>query len=274
MDIPKGNLKADLVYKNTSNKELMLTFLPPITEKYENAPVYFIITGGGWQVAKRQSMFVHSAQSVEALRIEGFAVVSIDYRVYDDGVVMSDIITDCFDAARYIAHFADVLKIDKDCFVLSGHSAGAHLALMLSYAPENQFKGDYEFDDAFNVKAVAAMSPPTILHDLSGHNMILDRQYAGCDTKEERERTSPVTYVTDSCPATLLCAGTSDYLVFAKSSENLYKLLKENDVSCDLKLSVGGGHLFEKIHNSIEPSISMAQMQDEIVNFILKHMER
>ena len=114
MDIPKGNFKQDLVYKNTAPRDLMLTFLPPLKQKYEKAPVYFIIPGGGWHSEERQSMIDFSAQSVEALRNEGFAVISIDYRVVGEGAVMRDIVTDCFDAARYAAHFADVFKIDKE----------------------------------------------------------------------------------------------------------------------------------------------------------------
>ena len=105
MDIPRGQIKEDLVYKNTPQRDLMLTFLPPIKRRYEKAPVYFIIPGGGWHHEERQSMIEFSIQSVEALRNEGFAVVSIDYRVCGEGVVMSEIIADCFDAARYIAHY-------------------------------------------------------------------------------------------------------------------------------------------------------------------------
>ena len=275
MDIPKESKKADLVYKNTSQRDLMLTFLPPTKKKYEKAPVYFIIPGGGWHIEERQSMIDFSAQSVEALRKEGFAVVSIDYRVCGEGVVMREIITDCFDSVRYISHFADVFEVDKEKFVLSGHSAGAHLALMISYASKELFKGDYVFDDSFSVKSVAAMSPPTILYDNTTNNLRdLSDVFKECDTKDEREKTSPITYVTQNCPSTLLCAGTSDYIVFANSSEKLYEQLKESDVLCELKLSIGGGHCFERIHNSLEPSISMKQIQDSIVEFILENLEK
>ena len=275
MDIPKGQLKADLVYKNTPQKDLMLTFLPPTQKIYEKSPVYFIIPGGGWHTETRQSMLDFSADSVEALRKEGFAVVSIDYRVCGDGVVMREIITDCFDAARYIAHFADVLKVDKDSFVLSGHSAGAHLALMLAYALEETFKGDFEFDDKFSVKSVAAMSPPTVLYDSSTNNLRdMSDAFKGCDTKVERKKMSPITYVTQNCPPTLLCAGTSDYLVFSNSSEKIYEKLVTNGVECELQLSVGGGHCFEKINADVEPSIAMDEMQQIITEFILKNMEQ
>ena len=274
MDIPKGSRKADLVYKNTPQRELMLTFLPPTEKKYKKAPVYFIIPGGGWHVVTRQSMIDISEISVEELRNEGFAVVSIDYRVCGEGVVMREIITDCFDAARYISHFADILGVDKNCFVLSGHSAGAHLALMLSYTPEACFKGEYDFNDDFSIKAVAAMSAPTMLYDNNTNNLrdICDA-FIGCDTIEERKQMSPMSYVSELCTPTFLCAGTSDYLVFSKSSERLYENLQECNVSCELKLSVGGGHSFEKMHKDIVPSIEMEELQRMITSFILQYAE-
>lgn len=275
MDIPKGQEKADLVYKSTPQRELLLTFLPPLKQKYEKAPVYFIIPGGGWHVEERQSMIDFSEISVEALRNEGFSVVSIDYRVCGEGGVMREIITDCFDAARYIAHFADIFKIDKESFIVSGHSAGAHLALMLSYALPKDFKDDYEFDDNFKVKAVAVMNPPTILYDNMTTNIRdMSDVFKGCDTKEEREQMSPIFYVTPKCPPTLLCVGTSDYLVFSISSEKLYKKLKNNNVQAELKLSVGGGHCFEKINDDVEPSLSMNEIQTIITDFVLKYLDK
>lgn len=270
-----GNQKADLVYKNTPQKDLMLTFLPPTKKKYQKAPVYLIIPGGGWHCEERQSMIDFSIQSVETLRNEGFAVVSIDYRVCGEGVVMREIITDCFDAARYISHFAEVLEIDRNNFFLSGHSAGGHLALMLSYASKEYFESDYKFNDTFTVKAIAAMSAPTILYDDSTNNLRdLSDVFKGCNTKEEKEKMSPIYYVTSECPPTLLCAGTSDYLVFATSSEKLFEKLKECNVPCELKLSVGGWHSFEKVHNTVEPSINMEEMQNSITDFILHCMEK
>ena len=273
-ETPNGNEKADLLYKRTLNRNLMLTFLPPTEKRYEKAPVYFLIPGGGWHIENRQSMIDFSIQSVEILRKEGFAVVSIDYRVCSDGAVMSEMITDCFDAARYVAHFADILEIDKERFVVSGHSAGAHLALMLSYAPQEEFQGDYEWNDTFCVKAVAVMSPPVDLRDDTTNNLRnLGDAFVGTD-KGEKERTSPISYVTKHCPPTFLSAGTSDYLVFATSSEKLYQKLSDCGVQCKLLLSVGGGHCFEKIHDSIEPSVTMSDVQQEIARFMVTHIER
>ena len=275
MDFAKtwdGKSRLDLVYKKTPQRDLMLTFLPPIEKKYTKAPVYFLIPGGGWHVASRQSMIDFSAQSVEFLRKEGFAVVGVDYRVCKDGATMREMITDCFDGARYVAHFADALQIDKDRFVTSGHSAGGHLALMLAYAPQENFQSGYEFNDDFHVKVTAVMSPPTILHDNGMHNLRdIDDAFVGAE-KGEKEKNSPISYVTRGCPPTFLSAGTSDYLVFANSSEMLYQKLCGCGVECELVLSIGGGHCFEQIHGCLKPSISMEEVQDALSRFIMKHI--
>lgn len=265
--------RLDLIYKKTPQKDLMLTFLPPTLRKYEKAPIYFLIPGGGWHTETRQSMIDFSIESVENLRKQGFAVVSIDYRVHKDGVKMREIITDCFDAARYIAHFAENLAIDKECFVVSGHSAGAHLALMLAYAPSKNFQGDYDFTDTFHVKVVAVMSPPTILYDNSTNNLRdIEDLFVGAE-KDEKEFTSPISYITKDCPSTFLSAGTSDYLVFANSSEKLYQKLSNYDIKCELLLSIGGGHCFEQIHDSIQPSITMQEVQNAITRFVLENIK-
>ena len=271
MDIPKSNQKADYVYKNTPQRDLSLTFLPPEETAADKAPVYFLIPGGGWCVEERQSMIDFSIQSVNDLRKKGFAVVAVDYRTSNEGANMHEIVCDCFDAARYVAHYADVLGVDAKELYVSGHSAGAHLALMLSYAPEEAYREENSLEDKFAVKAVAAMSAPTILYDRLEHNLSgeLSSAFRGCDTAEERKKESPFTYASKDCPPTLLCAGTSDYLVSATASEHLMKELKDKGAVCEMILSVGGGHIFEKIHESVEPSVKMPEMQDAIRDYIL-----
>ncbi|MCR4692535.1 MAG: alpha/beta hydrolase [Firmicutes bacterium] len=268
--------EINFAYKREGERELNLTFLPPERMIYKSAPLYFIIPGGGWHMESRQSMIEFSDESVSVLRKNGFAVVSIDYRVTEDGTTnMYDILEDCFDAISYVCENSQKLGIDTDNVILSGHSAGAHLALMMAYAPHETFKHNYDFEDDFTVKCVAVMSAPTILYNDSTNNLRdMCEVFVGCDTKEEREFTSPITYVTPSCPPTLLCAGTSDDCVFASSSEKLYEKLKENNVTAEIKLSICGGHVFNRMQNGIEPSISMEEMQSHITDFILNFTKK
>ena len=263
---------ADLTYKKTGDSELKLTFLPPEKTVYKSAPLYFVIPGGGWHTETRQSMLDFSEESVSALRKRGFAAVSIDYRVTKDGVTnMYDILEDCFDALSYVCDNSVKLGIDADNVILSGHSAGAHLALMLGYCNPEKFSKNKK---NYTVKGIAAMSAPTVLYDKGTNNLAdsLKKAFKNCEYEKAAKDLSPIEYVKSDCPPTLLCAGTSDYLVFATSSEMLYKKLLENNAETDIMLSVCGGHSFEKVLDSIEPSIKMKDIQLKIAEFALSHI--
>ena len=252
----------------------MLTFLPPLSKIYEAAPLYFIIPGGGWHTEARQSMIDFSAESVSVLRRHGFAVVSIDYRVTKrDNANIYDILEDCFDALSYVCENSAELGIDTENVILSGHSAGAQLALMLGYADPARFSGHRR---QYTVRGIAAMSAPTMLYDSRTHNLSdsVAALLKNCDPGKAAREASPIEYVTKACPPTLLCAGTSDYLVFANSSEALYKKLSEAGAEADLILSVCGGHSFERVHEGIEPSVKMEEIQRKIADFALFHIEK
>ena len=258
----------DYLYKNINGREIYLTFLEPIKNIYEKAPVYFLIPGGGWHYATRQSMIECSDISVEQLRKKGFAVVSIDYRTYnDDKVLMRDIIDDCYDVLRYVSNNHNELGVDRKRIVLSGHSAGGHLALMLAYTAKTLIP-------EVHILCAAVMSAPTVLSFKNNlpRTHFLDTIDDIFESEEQKEKFSPYNYVSRDCPPTFLSAGTSDWLVFSNSSELLYDKLKENNVKCELVLSVCGGHCFEKVHKLIEPNKGMDDIQEDIANFVLKYI--
>ncbi len=274
-DKPLNNSEQSLIYKSVGERQIELTFLPPTIRKYEYAPVWLLIPGGGWHFEKRSDMIDLVKNAVNTLRREGIAVVSIDYRVTDEqGVVMEDIISDCFDAVRYIAHFKEQLRIDDNRIGITGHSAGGHLGLMIAYAPHDMFIKNSVLNDEFNVTAAAVLSPPCIMYKTEPPTLGLnaDHAYRGCDTEEERIKTSPYSYAAMECPPTMLCAGTSDRLVYCNSSELLYEKLLENEVKAELVLSLGGGHCFEVMHDGIAPSPSSEEIQDTVAEFIMRNI--
>ncbi|MBO4898369.1 MAG: alpha/beta hydrolase [Clostridia bacterium] len=219
-------------------------------------------------------MIVFSEQSVSDLRKRGFAVAAANYRLTSDGITnVYDILEDCFDALSYMCGNAAECGIDAGNIILSGHSAGAHLALMLGYCDCEKFSKNKK---NYNIKGIAAMSAPTVLYDNRTHRLTesIAALFRNCDFDKAAKETSPTAYVSKNCPPTLLCAGTSDYLVFAVSSEILYSKLKEKGAEADIILSVGGGHSFEKVHGSVEPSVSMEEIQARITEFAISHIDK
>ena len=63
-----------------------------------------------------------------------------------------------------------------------------------------------------------------------------------------------------------------DFISVGKHGVSLYDKLKENNVKCELVLSVCGGHCFEKVHKLIEPNKGMDDIQEDIANFVLKYI--
>lgn len=272
-----------LVYKSVGDKQIHLTFLPPTCPKFDRAPVYFIIPGGGWHTASKEAMIGFSKKSSDVLRARGWAVVSIDYRVCpSDGVVMGGVISDAMDAGRYLAHFADQLGIDPHRIVTSGHSAGGHLAMMMALAPHAGFAEDSPFDmraDEFTVVATAPLSPPIILYaDAAGYaphalndlkdlfDLFPDPQVA----IKERHRASPINYVTPLSVPTLLICGTHDNLVFAENSTSHYRRARSVGAPCEILYSYYGGHCFEPMVEGKISTPDFSQVQDALVDFVIR----
>ena len=264
--------QTDYVYKVTPQRDLQLTFVPPNQPVYDKAPLYFVLPGGGWYVEERLGMLNYAKVSVGALLDAGFAVVAADYRVTTEGIFVADIIEDCLDALRFCAHHADEWGVDRDKFFISGHSAGAHLALMTGMVTED-FRSAQSHTDPYTVRGIAPMSPITDLTDEDA--MRFEHGYLfpeGGDTEAERLRVSPITYAAADTPDTLLIAGTSDYHVLPRHSEKLFDKLVEKGANTRLMYSIAGGHGFEPMHYGVEPQPGMDGVQEEIVKFILERV--
>lgn len=255
----------EYVYKKIGDREVYITFFKPSCKVYEKAPVYFNIPGGGWHSATRESAIDFCKKSIHDLRAKGVAVAIIDYRTYNqDKVSMREVIEDCQDALKYIVCHEKELGIDKEKICLTGHSAGGHLALMLAYTAKI-------FLPQGKVSCVAAMSAPTILYTENVEQTLnFDIEDLFQDNEKDKEKYSPYCYVDKTCPPTLLCAGTSDRLVFCNSSELLFRKLSECGAECELVLSVGGGHCFEKMHDSLAPDKNLEDIQKIITEFVLR----
>ena len=189
---------------------------------------------------------------------------------------MCDILEDCFDALGFLCEHSSELQIDTRKTVTSGHSAGAHLALMLAYANGELFTSNYSFSDGLiKVIAVAALSPATILYEEENLKTLgfgINDLFKNPEDLNERIKTSPIEYVNSSSPATIIFAGTSDKLIYCVSSELLYNKLEENNVEVQLVISENAAHSFEKAFDDIEPSISFESIQKMLAEFLLKQI--
>ena len=99
----------------------------------QNAPVIFMVHGGGWRRGDKDAAGVVN-NKVEHWLPKGYIVISVGYRLVPDVTPIGE----AQDVAKALAMAQDKARSwggDPSRFVLMGHSAGAHLVSLLSAAP-------------------------------------------------------------------------------------------------------------------------------------------
>jgi arylformamidase len=91
-------------------------------------PLVVFIHGGGWAIGDKKSGTGDKAKHFTA---NGYAFASLDYRLVPDADPAGQA-ADIASALAYLRGRAGELGFDPDRIVLSGHSAGAHLAALVS----------------------------------------------------------------------------------------------------------------------------------------------
>ena len=279
---PKAGVeKQDVVYKKVGDIELLMTIYQPITKKYEKAPVYYLVTGGGWNSCDRIGMISAVSAVVKYLRQNGYAVTSIDYRILGGGAeTMADIISDCMDGVRYLIKFADVLKIDVTKIVPCGHSAGGHLALMTALGDQSLFVNDSPFGyEGFEYRTAAcvSLSGLTVCYSVNGKILTavshLPKLFGNSKTNQATHDASPLDCIkADMCPV-LICTGTDDPAVYP---ENTYMFRdKAAEVGADVTtvISEHAGHSYEPMNGADSVSVTFSQVQKKVTEFITEKVK-
>jgi acetyl esterase/lipase len=97
----------------------------------ENSDVLLFIHGGGWSAGSKN--FYQKLGEVFAKK--GITVVIINYRLAPDYNFM-DMASDCAAAVKWVVEHIENYHGNKNRIFISGHSAGGHLAALISLNPE------------------------------------------------------------------------------------------------------------------------------------------
>ncbi|WP_411278944.1 alpha/beta hydrolase family protein [Gemmatimonas sp.] len=105
--------------------------LPADATNDNRAPIAIVIHGGCWY--SPYASVRNSAPLADALAQSGVATWNVEYRRYDNpGGGWTGTFRDVADGADYVRTLAKLYPIDTTRIVLTGHSAGGHLALWLA----------------------------------------------------------------------------------------------------------------------------------------------
>lgn len=160
-------------------------------------PVVMLIHGGCWRAAYDVA---HVAGLAEALRREGFATWTIEYRrVGDEGGGDPGTFDDIRAAYDALIMQAKAHDLDPKRVILAGHSAGGHLALWLAAEPAVKARGVVSLA---GITDLAAFAAPTGCG--SAVPLLLGGSVA--DRADAYAFRSPVSRATPAMPMTLIVA--------------------------------------------------------------------
>ena len=272
ISVPEDGGEQELLFKIADQEGLYLNFLPPTTKKYEKAPVLLLICGGGWTSQSRASILSMMNALVSDLRAEGFAVVAADYRVITstNNLMVDQQVTDLMDALRYVVHYADVLGIDPERIATSGHSAGAHLAMMVAHAHQNLFPST-GFADDYKVFACVPFAARGQIHGSA--RMYIATTADGIYHQDIAELCSPYTHIrADNAPTLMLHGNMDEVIPFSEATMCMAKAA-EVGAPYELLVSEYGNHSFVSAVRGHKASPDLTEANHIAADWIVQQLE-
>ena len=239
-----AKVHADVVYGHKMG--MALTFDAIVPAEQNGAAVLFMVSGGWFSRWSDPHRIVSGeggrAGAVNELLDDGYAVFMVRHGSAPLFKV-PDAVADVRRAVRYIRLNADDFAIDPDRMGVFGGSAGGHLSLMLGNASDEGNAGSKDpIEQTGNrVAAVVAYFPPVDLQGITGPN---DRFPALDFDPAKAADISPVLFVSEDDPPTLLIHGDQDQLVPISNSERIKAAFDEANVTSKLIVIEGAAHGF------------------------------
>ena len=231
----------NVTYLTASNQDNKVDlYLPRGTDS--PTPVLVYIHGGGWVGGSKESSVLRLIPWMEM----GWAVVNVQYRLGEVSLAPAAV-EDCLCALRWIIRNASNYNIDPERIVVTGNSAGGHLALTTGMVPasaglDRQCPGS----ETLSVTAIINWYGITDVGDLlDGPNTksyAVEWMGSMPNRFEIAERVPPLTYVRSGLPPILTIHGDADPTVPYQHGVQLHEELSKVGVSNQLHTVPGGRH--------------------------------
>ena len=233
------NIREGVVFATGGGRDLRCDIFEPPAGLAKGTGV-LLVHGGGWSSGDRSQLRGYGV----LLGRKGYLCVASEYRLTGEALWPAQI-EDVKAALRWMRANAEDLGIDPARTVISGNSAGAHLALVAggTAGMANLEGAGGNPGVASSVAAVIAFYPPTGLEKRSWGGL---PSLFGPGAAEATLRTaSPLTYASAAYPPTLLIHGNADEVVPAAESTLMYDALHAAGVPVELHMYAGQPHGFD-----------------------------
>lgn len=230
---PGVEVIRDIGYRDGGSRGRLDIYRPEGVEDLTGAPVLIQVHGGGWTIGDKAQQGLLLMNRMAA---RGWVCVAINYRLAPKNPFPAQIV----DVKKAIAWVRDNIAEyggDPSYLVITGGSAGGHLAALAALTPEVK---DYQpgFEDADT--RVSACVPFYGVYDLAGitgdrsaiemRDMFLAPRVFKTDPKADLapfELASPITHVTADAPDFFVIHGAHDGLVSVRQARAFVERLRE-----------------------------------------------
>ncbi len=220
-----------VVYKQIRDRSLHLHIFEPNGHRpTDRRPAFLAIHGGGWTGGDARRFY----PIADWFRQKGFLGISLEYRLLNKkaGTTVFDCVKDGRSAVRYLRNHADELGIDPQKIVVSGGSAGGHVAA-----------GTALFDKVNEDSDDLSISPhPNVLVLFYP---VIDTSTDGYGQKKIGDRwqeISPVHHVREDLPPTLMLHGTGDTVTPYAGAQSFFDQMRTAGNHCQLISHPDGRH--------------------------------
>lgn len=244
------HVSFNIVYGKANNVDLRLDVIttgPASTPR----PTLIYFHGGGWLEGTKESTLLYGLPYMA----HGMNFINVEYRMAPESLTPAAI-EDCRCALHWAYDHAEDYGIDTSKIVVSGHSAGGHLALMTGLlTPKDGFdnscrrvSSEWRLSTIQDVKVAAVVNffGPTDLASLvegpTTRNFAV-RWFGNMpDRTEMAKRVSPITYARRDSPPVLTIMGDKDPILPYTQGTSLRDALDRAGAPNELFTIAGAGH--------------------------------
>jgi acetyl esterase/lipase len=244
-------VEPNIVYRVANNYEAKLDVYRPDTKA--SVPVVMLIHGGGWVEGMKEAYLLNGLPYQQM----GFAVVNVEYRLAKVSPAPAAV-EDCLCALHWIGRNAKKYNFDLSKVIVTGGSAGGHLALTTAMIPSSAGLDNgcvYEDDEPWTGPGVSNRPKVAAVVNWFGITDV-DAMLQGAETRgyaiswfdslpnrdDLARRLSPINYVRPDVPPILTIHGDADKLVPYAQAVRLHEALAKAGVRNQLYTVPGGGH--------------------------------
>lgn len=244
------NVNANVTYLIASGHDLQLDVYRPWSSKVAT-PVVLNFHGGGWVAGNREEDLPQLLPYMQM----GFAVVNVEYRLARTALAPAAV-EDTLCALQWVGRNAKDYNFDVTKIVLTGNSAGGHLALATGMIPSdspftnqcaanNTWGGPYANSTPKAAAVINWFGITDVADMLQGPN-VRSWALAWFGSTDGRidlaRRLSPLSYVRKDGPAVLTIHGDVDPLVPYAHAVRLQQAMDKAGERNQLLTIKGGGH--------------------------------